>query len=500
MPTHSAPIHSGDRLPPQDAAFLYLERKEMPLHIGSVSVLDGEIAFEEYVEFISSKLPLIRRYRQRLVMPPFHIGQPTWEDDPDFDIRNHIHHAHLKRGTMAELQRLAGRIFSQLMDRDKPLWDLTLVDGLGHGRSAFISRVHHCLVDGVSGVGIINVMLSPTRETEPVSTPPPFQASALPGSGESLLDALASSFSDSIQQILSAQMALLNVAETLVSDDALRAWNRFAAEAPELLGPVQRLPFNRPLEGPQKVAWAELSISDVGAIRKALGGTLNDVVLTALALAIRRYAELHGQSLDKRLLRLMVPVNLRRDEKHHGFGNQVSAMPVNIPLDIKEPAELLNAVRSRTEAMKSAHVADLIQLAGAWMGITPVPLQALLGPLAGTLPVPLFNMVCTNVPGPQYPLYLLGREMLTFHPYVPIGAEMGVNCAIQSYNGKLYFGLTADSAAAPDVSRLNDFLEESFSELRRAAGIPEPQPETIVPGLAADVHQARNEMAAPEVQ
>jgi WS/DGAT/MGAT family acyltransferase len=287
------PIHSGDHVPPEDAAFLYLESKEMPLHIGSVSILDGEIGLEEYIEFISSKLPLIRRYRQRLVMPPFNFGHPTWQDDPDFDVRNHIHHAHLKRGTMAELQRLAGQIFSGVMDRDKPLWDLTLVDGLGDGRSAFISRVHHCLVDGVSGVGIINVMLSPVPEAEPVPKGEPFQAPPLPGSGESLLDALASSLSDSVQRILSAQMALLNVAETLISDDVLRGWNQLAAQAPELLGPVQPLPFNRPVRGPRRVAWAELSISDVGAIRKALGGTLNDVVLTAIALAIRRYAELH---------------------------------------------------------------------------------------------------------------------------------------------------------------------------------------------------------------
>ncbi len=154
-------------------------------------------------------------------------------------------------------------------------------------------------------------------------------------------------------------------------------------------------------------------------------------------------------------------------------------MPVNIPLDLNDPARLLNAIRERTQAMKSAHVAELIQLAGVWMGIAPVPLQAMLGPLAGLMTIPPFNMVCTNVPGPQHPLYLLGREMLTFHPYVPIGGEMGVNCAIQSYNGTLYFGLTADSASAPDVGRLNDFLEDAFGELRVAAGIPAPQAEPV---------------------
>jgi diacylglycerol O-acyltransferase len=476
------PTRLSDRLPAEDAAFLYLESKQTPLHIGSVSVLDGEIPFHDYIDFIASKLPLIPRYRQRLVVPPLHLGHPTWEDDPDFDIHNHVHHAHLKRGTMAELQRLSGRIFSELMDRNKPLWDLTLVDGLGHGRSAFISRVHHCLVDGVSGVGIINVMLSRTREREPILKAPPLRAPALPGPGQSLVDSLASSFSESVQRILSAQMVALNLAETLISDKAQRGWGQLAQLAPELLTAVERLPFNQPVLGPRRVAWAELSIADVSAIRAALGGTLNDVVLAAVTCAVRRYAELHGQSMKNRLLRIMVPVNLRRDEKHYGFGNRVSVLPVDIPLDVRGPAELLNAVRQRTEAMKSAHIADLIQLVAACVGIAPAPLQAFLGPLASVLPVPLFNMVCTNVPGPQYPLYLLGREMLTFHPYVPIGNDMGVGCAIQSYNGKLYFGLTADIAAAPDVRVLNEFLEEAFAEFRQAAGLAACEREPVASG------------------
>ncbi len=465
------PTRLSDRLPAEDAAFLYLENKQTPLHIGSASVLDGEIRLRDYIDFIDSRLSLIPRYRQRLVVPPFHAGHPTWEDDPEFDIRNHIHHVHLKRGTVADLQRVSGRIFSELMDRNKPLWDLTLVDGLGHGRSAFISRVHHCLVDGVSGVGIINVMLSREPKQEPIPAAEPFHAPALPGPGESLADAIASSISESVQRIVSAQMVALNVAQSLITDQALRGWSELVRYSPELLSPVERLPFNRPVLGPRRVAWAELSIADVSAIRAALGGTLNDVVLAAVTSAVRRYAELHGESMKNRLLRLMVPVNLRRDEKHCGFGNRVSVLPVNVPLDIRDPSELVNAIRQRTEAMKSTHVAELFQFLGAWMGITPVPLQAMLGPLASAVPVPLFNMVCTNVPGPQYPLYLLGREMLTFHPYVPIGNEMGLGCAIQSYNGRLYFGLTADSAAAPDVQRLNEFLEEAFSELRRAAGV-----------------------------
>ncbi len=240
------------------------------------------------------------------------------------------------------------------------------------------------------------------------------------------------------------------------------------------------------------MAWSEFSIPDVKAIREACGGTLNDVALAVVTSAIRRYAELHGMPVKNRLLRLMVPVNVRREGEHNGLGNQVSMLPVSVPLDIRDPVKLLNAVRERTEALKASHVADLIHLFATWMGTTPVPLQALLGPLASVLPVPPFNMVCTNVPGPQEPLYALGREMLTYYPYVPIGNEMGLGCAIQSYNHKLYFGLTGDAAAVPDVDRVKAFLDAAFSELCRAAGVRKQSTKpTRRPRKAAQASKAR---------
>ena len=469
------PNHPGDRLPSEDAAFLYLETEEMPLHIGSVSILDGPIPFQTYIDFVESKLPLIPRYRQRLVFPPLNLGHPTWEDDPDFDIRNHFRHVHLKRGTRAELQTLAGQIFTELMDRNKPLWDLTLVDGLSGGRSAFISRVHHCLVDGVSGVGIINVILDHSAERRPLARKQPFHPHPLPGPWVTLADALASSYSETVERVLSAEAAALDVAQAMVSDQAPRGFAQLITLMPELLTPVQRLPFNKPCRGPRKVSWTEIAIRDVTAIREARGGTLNDVVLTIVTTAVRRYCESRRAPLKGRLLRLMVPVNLRHNGNYPPLGNQVSLLPVSIPLDIADPLKLLDAVRARTEAFKGAHLADWVHLASTLMGYAPAPFQALLGPLANALPVPPFNMVCTNVPGPQQPLYLLGREMVTFYPYVPIGNEMAVGCAIQSYNGKLYFGFTGDSAAAPDIDRLRDFLEEAFSELKEAAGVASAQ-------------------------
>jgi len=485
----------SERMSGIDALLLYLERPETPINIGCTSIFDGPVSLDALVRFVESKLPLIPRYRQRLVVPPFNVAHPTWEYDPDFDIRHHIHHAVLKRGSETELQDLAGQIFSSLLDREKPLWDMTLVDGLRGGRSAIIARVHHCVVDGVGGVGLMNVLLDASPEPPPQPRIKRFKAPPLPDSEASLTAGLMTSYSDLLERIAAIQMAGLNLVE-VVLENGMGMLDQLMRLVPELLTPVERLPFNRPCLGPRKAAWTEFPIAKAKAIKKVCGGTLNDVVLTLVTGAVRRYAELHGTSVENRQLRMFVPVNLRRRHSTgNGLGNCISIMPVNVPLGITDPVKLLEAVRQKTEALKSAHVADLIYLVGTWLGMIPTPLQALSGPLSVLVTEPVFNLVCTNVPGPEFPLYLLGRKMLTYYPYVPIGNEWGIGCAIQSYDRKLYFGLTADSVAAPDVARLSEFLELSFSELCRATGVaaarsrrprprPSPAPEEKVEPVA----------------
>jgi len=462
--------HPGDRLTAEDAVFLYLETNETPLHIGSVSIFDGPIPFEACVEYIASRLPLIPRYRQRIVIPPFHFGHPTWQEDPEFDIRNHVHRVVLKRGTESELRAFAGKLFSQIMDRSRPLWDMVIVDGLNGGRSALISRVHHCLVDGVSGVGLMNIVLDPALQAESGKRKAR-HAPPLPGPGASLADALARSVSEMVERVLSAQSAALDLAQALAGNGLGRGLEQLIRQVPEITGPVQPLPFNQPCSGPRNVAWTEIPMGEVKAIREKIGGTLNDVVLTVVTTAVRRYVEQHGVSVRGRLLRLMVPVNLRREGPDNGLGNRVSLLPVSVPLDVRDPRKLLNTIRQRTEALKSTRVADLIHLLATWMGMTPVPVQAAMGPLASLLAVSPFHMVCTNVPGPQVPLYALGRKMLTYHPYVPIGGQMGLCCAIQSYNQTLFVGLTADARAVPDVGRVKRFMDEAFRELCERAGV-----------------------------
>jgi len=222
--------------------------------------------------------------------------------------------------------------------------------------------------------------------------------------------------------------------------------------------------------------WAEFDIADAKAIRTAVGGTVNDVILTVVTRALARYVKLHGQTVANRLVRLVCPVSLRED---HGetLGNQISFLPVVLPLDVRDPVEMMHAVAKRTEIMKNSRTADMLALAAACLHAAPPPLQVLFWRAIPEiiLPVPLLNMICTNVPGSPVPLYASGRRMLSSYPYVPTGYELGVGVAVHSYDGKLFFGLTADTVAAPDVGRLRDFLYDSFRELYRAAGLKKPR-------------------------
>ena len=460
----------GDRLGPLDTLFLYIEKKEMPLHIGGVFVFDGPISSEDLKSLIQGKLPLIPRYRQRLAFPPLHLGYPTWEWDPDFDIDRHIQHARIKPGTTAALEGAAGRLFSQIMDRNRPLWDLTVVDGLRGGRSALIARVHHCLVDGIAGVALMNLILDP----EPAGADSPPQKrrhERRPAQqGPSLLDAIAISPFHALARFFSLQSAVLDVARGVLAE----LLQGSVVPPPDAAGgsfrPLEPFPFKRPSLGPRRVSWTEFPMTQVNAIREAHGVKVNDVLLTVLGGAMRRYATLHRLSTRNRVLRLMVPVNLRSPDQD-GLGNRISLVPVNVPLDLKDPVELLGVVHGRTESLKHAHAADLMALGGSLLAMMPVPVQAMLtGMLSNIVPVLPFDMVCTNVPGPQSPLYLLGRKMMTYYPYVPIGDFMGVCCAMASYNGRLYFSLTGDSACAPDLERLRDFLEEELNELAGSLG------------------------------
>jgi len=465
---------NGDRLSWGDSVFLNLERDGMPLNVGSVSLLEGEIPFQKFLRFVESKLPLIPRYVKRLVAPPLNIGLPSWDYDPEFDLRNHVRQVTLKNGTDKELKALAGRLFGKVMDRQHPLWDMTLVHGLKGNRTGLIVRMHHCLVDGIAGVGIVSALMdasavTPRLPRRKFRVPPPREAST------SILEGLTGSYSDFINRILSAWSEALNMAEGTIATRGNLATQEFSRLLPELTASTERLRFNVIYRGPQKFAWAEIPLEEVKTIRHACGTSVNDVLLALVTATIRRYSEHHGDRVKGKLLRIMVPVNLRGNDGPADLGNHISLVPVTIPLDIRPPKKLLAAVHRRTEFLKRVHAAELVSLAGGLIGIFPSPMQALAGPMISQVPFTPFNMVCTSVPGPQFPLYLLGHKMLHWYPYVPIGGEMAVNCAILSYNGMVYFGFSGDVHAAPDLGRLEKLLKQNFTELHDAAGGTEPR-------------------------
>jgi diacylglycerol O-acyltransferase len=460
----------SDRLSWGDTVFLHLEREGMPLNVACVCVFEGEIPFKACVQFVESKLPLIPRYLKRVVPPPLNLGLPSWEYDPTFNILRHMREVTLKHGTDAELKTLAGKILSTVMDRQHPLWDLTLVHGLKDNRSGLIFRLHHCLADGIAGVGIMNVVMDasavaprlPRRKLRLQVSPPRDVLT-------SITNGCVDTYSEFAKRILAALADVSSMAERFAASGGSLATD--SSLIPELSASTERLRFNVFYRGPQKFAWAQMPLAEIKAIKSSCGTSVNDVVLALVTATIRRYLERHGDPVKGRLFRMMVPVNLRGSDSPGELGNRISLVPVTIPLDIRNPKKLLAAVHRRTEFLKRSHAAELVSLAGGLIGMFPTSAQALGGHILSRLPFTPFNMVCTNVPGPQYPLYLLGHKILHCYPYVPIGGEMSLNCAILTYNGTAYFGFSGDVHAAPDLRRLERLLQVSFTELRDAAGV-----------------------------
>ncbi|MGH9763228.1 MAG: WS/DGAT domain-containing protein, partial [Blastocatellia bacterium] len=291
-------------------------------------------------------------------------------------------------------------------------------------------------------------------------------------------DALLGSMQEGMNRWMEFQNGLLNLTQALANEQSRQAMREVSGVFPRLASPATILPFNRACSGERKLVWSTFPFAEARAIRAAVSGTVNDVVLTVLSGAVSRYVQSHGQEVKGRFLRVMVPVSLRQEDQRGALGNLVSMLPVEIPLDMADPIERFKYINARTTAMKTGKVAEGINLFSALMGILPAPVQAFAGALAN-MPVPAFNMVSTNVPGPQVPLYAMGKRMIAYYPYVPVGYAVGCGCAIMSYDQHLYFGLTSDVQAMPDVEKLKSALEASFVELRSAAGVEEIKPQVI---------------------
>jgi diacylglycerol O-acyltransferase / wax synthase len=368
------PPNLNRRLSSMDASFLYFEKKECPMHIGSVSLFDGEIPFDEFVSNLDARIHLLPRYQQIVAPDPFNLGHPTWEFDANFDIRRHVYKVQIDApGGEKELIELAARIFTPLMDRTKPLWDIYLVYGLDKNQTAMIARVHHCMVDGVSGVDLLKIVL----DISPEPTPPPPKPAAPPRPPQldptrRLFDALLGGMQEGMSRWMEFQNGLLNLTQAMADAATRDAVRETGGTLPRLASFASPLPFNRPCSGERKLVWSTFSFAEARAIRAACGGTVNDVVLTTLSGAVARYVEMHGQQTAGRSVRVMVPVSLRQEEQRGALGNLVSLLPVEIPLDLGEPLERFRYVNRKTAALKGARAAfDLFGVTCGAISSTP---------------------------------------------------------------------------------------------------------------------------------
>ncbi|MGA8873983.1 MAG: WS/DGAT domain-containing protein, partial [Candidatus Korobacteraceae bacterium] len=327
-------------------------------------------------------------------------------------------------------------------------------------------------------------VVPPIPRKKPDSPAPPQR-----DSGAQLLDSLMKSYFSAVKGALTLHSEALKIAQELMASPN-GPINDLMDVVPEIASPAERLPFNVVCHGPQKFGWTEVAMSDIQEIRQRHGGTVNDVILTIMAAALRRYAELRGVHVKGRSVRIMIPVNVRGNGDVRELGNRISFLPVTIPLDVRSPQKLFQFVRERMEVLKRTRAAEFVGFAGGLFSAIPTPIWAAIGPVASQLPLSLCNIICTNIPGPQVPLYLMGRKMLSWYPYVPIGGEMGLNCAILSYNGMAYFGFSCDVGAVPDPEHLEKFVTVSCAELRKAGKSAKREP-ADPPSVAAQTERKR---------
>jgi WS/DGAT/MGAT family acyltransferase len=463
-----APMAWSERLSPLDAAFLHLESPSAHMHVGAVAVFRGKPpTYRELLAHVEDRLEYVPRYRQRVEMVP--LGRPVWVDDEHFDLEYHVRHTALPRPDRGEtvealLKRLAGRLLSQRLDRDKPLWELWCIEGLGDDRFAVLSKTHHCMVDGVSGVDLATVLLDVD------STPPKPRADRsrwVPREAPSRVELVASALRDQVTQ----PWQLLRDARDEASE-ARKVVEELAAGIKPLLGLAQLglappTSLNRPIGPHRRFEMLKLDLARVKSVRAKFGGTVNDVVLAIVAGALRTLLRRRGEPTTGEL-RVMVPVSVRSQEQRGTLGNQVAAVFCPLPIGEEDPAARLARVRESMQGLKESKQAVGARALTRLGDFAPPTIAAQAARLQSM--TRFFNIVVTNVPGPQFPLYLLGRELEACYPVVPLAPQTTLGVALLSTNGTIGVGITADADAAKDVGEFATAMQQALVELVERAG------------------------------
>ncbi|MFN8625461.1 MAG: wax ester/triacylglycerol synthase family O-acyltransferase [Candidatus Binatia bacterium] len=461
-----------ERLGAMDAAFLDLEDDNHHMHVGGVMIFDagplrregGGIDIERIRRTIESRLHLVPRFRQRLAYIPFE-RLPIWVDDERFRLSYHVRHASLPRpGDDRELKRLVGRIMSQPLDRSRPLWEMWLIEGLAGDRFALVSKNHHCMVDGVSAADVMAAILQPTPDTA-IVPPHPWAPRSHPSEARLLFDQLQRRATQATTA-WQAMRTAINHPESAVRTLGQSFAGVLEAVAPAL-SPVSETPINVRVGPHRRFDWLNMDLRDLKAVTRALGGTINDLVLTITSGALREYFAQRGIAVNGLEIRAMVPVALRTGEERGHLGNRLTEIVVPIPVRVADPVARLRAVQRTTANLKrSRHAlgAQVLTTVSEWTVPSLLGQVVRLASRAGAC-----NLVVTNVPGPQIPLYLCGAPMRTAYPVVPLFENMGITVGLFSYNGGLFWGVNGDWEAMTDLHEFQQAIESSFRSLQLAA-------------------------------
>src|SRR3954451_15262618 len=486
---------TADRLSPLDATFLHVETPSQHMHVACALIFDGEPpSYEELLDHVAARLHLVPRYRQRLAEVPFGQGRPKWVDDERFDLRFHVRATALPSpGTEYELQVLCGRVFSQPLRRDRPLWDMWLVEGLEGGRFAILSKTHHALVDGVSGLDILSVLFAPEDESQRKESND-WEPQPAPGGMHLLAEALLERLTRPtelirpVRALFRGPRAVVGKAfEYAVGAGAL-AWAG--------LRPAPRTPYNARMVGAnRRFTWVRGSLADVHAIKNELGGTGKDVILTVVARALRKHMEQRGDNVEGVTIKAFVPVSMRSEEDRGSetVGNKVGGIIAPLPVGCSDPKQCLSQISDAMGGLKKSGQPIGAQALTELSGFAPPNLidQAM------RLPIPqrFVNLVVTNVPGPQFELSMGSKRLLDIFPLVPLGNNMNLGIAIVSYNGTIDFGLVGDFDALHDLDDLGEMFAAAMAELAEAAGV---ELHADVAETTPEVQPARSNGRAPE--
>jgi diacylglycerol O-acyltransferase len=454
-----------ERLKPMDAQFVDAEDEDRhaSFAIASIAVFEGPApSYKEFYAAVEGRLPLVPVYRRKLRTVPFRLGPPVWVEDPNFDLHYHIRQTALPApGEDEQLSDLIARVMAQRLDRDFPLWEQWLVEGLSKDRWALISKVHHCMVDGISGLDMYRVIFDLSPEPAPAAIDTR-QVHAEP-------TGLALATSAAADMVARPARGAIALAGALTRPaDALRQASQTARAVAKLAAsgvPAAASSLSGPISRQRRYTWAHGSLAEIKTIKRELGGTVNDVVLAAISSGFRALLLSRAENPERHMIPSLIPVSTRAPGDEDIYDNRVSVMVADLPVHLADPVERLEAVRAEMATLKAIRAESAAEALIALGRFTPYPLASLVVRLGYRLPQREIVTVTTNVPGPQQPLYAMGRKLVEIIPYVPIAANLRTGVSIFSYSGQLTFGVTGDYATTPDIGVLARGIEHGIEEL-----------------------------------